>query len=358
MHLDRCRAVATHFGATRRVIGIELGGRSGTYDWKQSTVPGFEKHTLFPEASSSDISALRRFWALVRACIAIGPADFFFCHYNEFSVFAASIALRLLGRRVFVMNNSKFDDKPRHVLKEALKLLYLLPYSGALVASRRSGAYLEFLHFRKNCIAHGYNAISVARVQGQAGTPPAPQGREFQSRHFTVVARMVPKKNHAAILEAFAVYARSTASPRPLHFCGSGPLEQVIRRRAAELGLSELTVFHGSLDAAAVSRVLSNTLALILISFEEQFGLVIPEALALGVPVIVSENCGACDDLVRSGENGFVVEPDNPAGIAYFMNILATDRRTWTNMATAAADRAVLGDVGRFVEGCEQLIAL
>ncbi len=357
MHIDRCVAVAKRFGATRKVIGLELGGRSDTYDWEQTSVPGFVKHTLFPGSTVADVSGVKLFWALLRASIAIGPADFFFCRYEKLGTFVTSIVLRLLGRSVFTMNDSKFDDKPRGVWRELLKSFYFLPYGGALVAGRRAGAYLEFLGFPSRKIAFGYDAISVERIREQAGPRAAPEPDDFPSRHFSVVARMVPKKNLFAVLEAFAHYTRLTSAPRALHFCGTGPLEPDLKRRVEELGLADLVVFHGSVDSSTVSRILSRTLALLLLSTEEQFGLVIPEALCMGVPVIASNNCGACDELVRSGVNGFVVEPDNPRGTAYFMNLLGSDLRLWNEMAVAAAGQASLADAARFAEACETLTA-
>lgn len=355
MHIDRCLAVARHFSGARKVIGIELAGRSDTYDWAQGEASGFVKQTLFPGRTVADVSAPKLLWTLLRTSIAIGPADFFFCGYEQLSTLLTSIVLRLLGRRVFTMNDSKFDDKPRRIWRELLKSFYFLPYNGALAAGRRSGEYLEFLHFASKPIAFGYDAISVNRIREQAAGPGAPEGEAFGARHFTVVARMVPKKNLFGVLEAFAHYTRLTSTPRQLHFCGTGPLQQQIKERAQELGLAGLVVFHGSVDSTAVSRILSRTVALLLLSTEEQFGLVIPEALSMGVPVIASNNCGACDELVRSGINGFVVEPDNPRGIAYFMNLLSSDALLWSEMATAAAAQASLGDTDRFVEACEKL---
>lgn len=355
MHIDRCMAVAKHYAGKRKVIGIELAGRSDTYDWAQSEASGFVKQTLFPGTTVAEISSVKLLWALLRASVAIGPADFFFCRYEQPGTLFTSIVLRLLGRRVFTMNDSKFDDKPRNVWRELFKSFYFAPYNGALAASRRSGEYLEFLHFRSKKIELGYDAISVGRIREQAAVPPAPEGELFDARHFTVVARMVPKKNLFVVLEAFAHYARLAPSPRQLHFCGNGPLEQQVKQRAKDLGLSDLVVFHGSVDSTAVSHVLRKTVALLLLSTEEQFGLVIPEALSMGVPVIASNNCGACDELVRSGVNGFVVEPDNPKGVAYFMNLLGSDIRLWNEMATAAAAQASLGDTDRFVEACEKL---
>jgi glycosyltransferase involved in cell wall biosynthesis len=355
MHIDRCMAVARRYAGKRKVIGIELAGRSDTYDWAQTEASGFVKRTLFPGTTVADVSAVKLLWALLRTSVAIGPADFFFCRYERFGTLLTSIVLRLLGRRVFTMNDSKFDDKPRNVWKELLKSFYFAPYNGALAASRRSGEYLEFLHFSSQSIALGYDAISVNRIREQAAAPPEQEGASFDARHFTVVARMVPKKNLFVVLEAFAHYTHLSPAPRQLHFCGTGPLEQQVKQKAEKLGLTDLVVFHGSVDSTAVSRILRKTLALLLLSTEEQFGLVIPEALSMGVPVIASNNCGACDELVRSGVNGFVVEPDNPRGIAYFMNLLGSDSPLWNEMATAAAAHASLGDTDRFVEACEKL---
>ncbi|WP_415427301.1 glycosyltransferase, partial [Staphylococcus borealis] len=97
-----------------------------------------------------------------------------------------------------------------------------------------------------------------------------------------------------------------------------------------------------------VCRTLATSLALILPSTEEQFGQVIPEALSMGVPVLVSDNCGARDHLVKTWINGFVFEPSNAEGLAFLMRLLSSSESTWTEMAKAAADSASLGDVGDF----------
>lgn len=355
MHVDRCVAVVDHFQKKRRVIGIELGKVSDTYDWIAESSPYFVKHTLFPESSIVGISGMKVFWRLLRIIIAIGPADFFLCRYERPETFLLSVLLRLLGRRVFCMNDSKYDDKPRNVRREALKSFFFLPYNGALVAGKRSAEYLRFLHFHKR-IEYGYDAISIRRIREQAGSPLAPDGETFKTRHFTVVARLVAKKNLFVLLEAFSRYVRRAESPRFMHLCGSGPLEKELKRRAIELGVDHCIVFHGFVSTAGISRILAETLALLLVSTEEQYGLVIPEALAMGVPVIISTNCGARDELVRAGMNGFVVEPDNPLGMAFFMELIDKDEELWRSLATCAKDKAIDADVSRFAMACEALM--
>src|SRR5690606_6604814 len=96
--------------------------------------------------------------------------------------------------------------------------------------------------------------------------------------------------------------------------------------------------------------------ALILPSTEEQFGNVVIEAQALGLPVLLSIVCGARDNLVRSGINGFIFEPDNPNGLALFMSLINDDKEFWSNMCNAAQTNALKGDVIQFSKAVNQLL--
>jgi glycosyltransferase involved in cell wall biosynthesis len=188
-----------------------------------------------------------------------------------------------------------------------------------------------------------------------AGIEKAPGGTPFEMRHFTIIARLVPKKNISMALEAYAIYRVQTSKPRQLHLCGSGPLEAALRTEAAELGIEDLVIFHGFLQSEHICPILGTTLALLLPSTEEQFGLVVIEAQAMGLPVIVSENCGARDLLVRNGVNGFVIEPDNPVGLAYFMGLIDKDESLWRRLAMATERSAALGDASLFANSIMNL---
>jgi glycosyltransferase involved in cell wall biosynthesis len=48
---------------------------------------------------------------------------------------------------------------------------------------------------------------------------------------------------------------------------------------------------------------------LVLPSYSEPWGLVVNEAMACGMPVIVSEKCGCAPDLVQNGKNGISINP-------------------------------------------------
>jgi glycosyltransferase involved in cell wall biosynthesis len=134
-------------------------------------------------------------------------------------------------------------------------------------------------------------------------------------------------------------------------------LDGALREQASRLKLQDLVVFRGFIQSREIATTLANTLSLILPSVEEQFGLVVIEAQAMGVPVIYTPACGARDYLLRSGVNGFLVEADNPAGMAFFMRLIASDEALWRRLARGARDTAPLGDVVHFVSSVEQLAA-
>lgn len=349
-HIDRLEAIAK--AHVSDVVAIQYSARSHTYSWTGANGSDYETRTLF---EGSRPSKLRFVVKLIRACLGEGRAVFFLCHYHEVEVFLTACILRLFGRRVFCMIDSKFDDYPRRLPKELLKSIFLWPYNGALTASLRSRDYLRFLGIRSDAIALGYDSIAVDRILQLSGEPVAPDGMPFAERDFVIVARHVPKKNINMGIEAFALWLRGTQNPRNLHLCGSGPLEGELRAQVEPLGIADRVLFHGFVQTEEVSRVVGRALALLLTSVEEQYGLVIAEALAVGVPVLCSVNAGASDMLVEPGLNGFLINPYKPEGCAAMMALLSEDEARWRSFATAAATTRYLGDSRHFVDGVRAL---
>lgn len=357
LHVDRCEAVAVKFEGVYLVVGIELAGQSKVYDWVPARGAHFSKITVTVDRSIEEVKFYERFYKTLRVCLSMGSdAQYFLCHYQDPAIFFVSAILRVLGRRVFTIGCSKFDDYERNLRREVLKSIYYWPYNGAIASGTRSRDYVRFLGLPVSRIESSYNTVSLQRIRDLAGAPPAPDGISFGQRHFTIVARLVPKKNLSIALKAMAHYVTQTAAPRPLHIFGTGPLEPELREQARLDGISHLVHFEGFVQTAGISEAYGRTLALLLPSKEEQFGNVVPEAMAMGLPIVLSENCGARDQLVRSGLNGFVVEPDNPIGLAYFMQLLSEDEALWRRMCKSSQEFAKRADSERFAESVERLI--
>ena len=252
------------------------------------------------------------------------------------------------------MNVSKFDDRKRVLLVEIIKKLALLPYCGGLGSAGRPIDYMRFLGLKN--IHQQYNTVDIQRLYSQVEKSEIKKF-DFHKKHFICIARLVNKKNIATLIDAYFEYIHRYRGARVLRICGDGPLYAELRSYAESKGLNEMIIFEGFLQSPELIPLLSCSIALLLPSWEEQYGNVICESLALGVPVIVSEVCGARELLVSSGETGYFFEPDNPNGLAYFMNLISTDKGRWTKLSTTARLYAAKVDAPEFAAGVAALLA-
>ena len=353
-HVDRCEAVARHLDGQAQVLAIEVATTSQTYAWPPSgELTCAQKITLFPDRILETIPFWQKLWAEFRVlrkcrtvCCGIG--------YNEPEIVFLSWLLKIWGVRLILMTDSKFDDRPRQLWFEAFKASLLSAFPAAIVAGNRQASYLRFLGFRRRPIMLGYDCVSVERIRAEAAPDLLPDGAAFADRPFIFVGRFVEKKNLTRLIDAYAGYV-NLAGPasRRLVLVGSGPLKADLQTQIAAHGIGQLVDFTGFLDATAVSRQLSQSLALLLVSTEEQWGLVVNEAVAVGLPVIVSSVTGAGDLLVRNLVNGFVVEAESTDSIQMALLKMAADRDAWLRMSEESRKMSAQGDVARFAEAVE-----
>jgi glycosyltransferase involved in cell wall biosynthesis len=350
-HVDRCEAAAARLSDRYEVKAVEVATRSVAYAWEPSSgVPGATKLTLFPGQSFEDVPWPRRMWAefeALRHCSHV----FVGLPYSLPDAIGLSWLLRAVGVRVVVLTESKHDDRVRQWPVEFGKRLRLGASSSAVVGARRQRVYLRDLGFRRRPVLPGYDAVSTERVRAQVNGAVAPAWGE---RPFVYVGRFVEKKNLEGLLRGYARYvALAVEGARPLRLVGDGDLRASLQALAGELGVADRVEWTGFLGAEAVSQQLASSLALCLVSRVEQWGLVVNEALALGLPVIVSTPVGARDALVREGGNGYVVEPDDHEALARAMLELGSSREHWDRLSAASAEWAWLGDAERFADAVE-----
>ncbi len=143
------------------------------------------------------------------------------------------------------------------------------------------------------------------------------------------LGRLTHRKGVHVLLGALAQLP--TSARVRLDVVGDGPERAALERRAAELGVADRVTFHGFVSQAAVARHLAACDALVLPTLGdvegdvEGLGLPALEAMTFARPVIASA-AGGLTDLVRDGETGLLVPPDDPAALARAIARLAADR--------------------------------
>jgi glycosyltransferase involved in cell wall biosynthesis len=163
---------------------------------------------------------------------------------------------------------------------------------------------------------------------------------------FITAGRLTAQKDHATLLEAFAIYRRTR--PGRLIILGSGEMLEATRQRAADLGLADDVDFPGfQPNPLPFYRYAS---AFLLSSRYEGFANVVVEALGCGLPVIATDCPYGPAEILQNGRYGVLVPVGDPAAMACAM---ATDLRAAfpqqmlraraATFSSAAAGEAYLG---------------
>ena len=121
-----------------------------------------------------------------------------------------------------------------------------------------------------------------------------------------------------------------------LAVAGDGPERSALERRVGELGLDGRVSFLGSVPRAQVLRLFRAADASVLPSAWENLPHTVVEALAVGCPVIAS-SVGGVPEVVRDGENGFLVPPGDPPALAAAIERFFSDGDLRARLADAAA---------------------
>jgi glycosyltransferase involved in cell wall biosynthesis len=122
------------------------------------------------------------------------------------------------------------------------------------------------------------------------------------ARVLLFLSRLDPKKNLEALIDALAEVAPRARDLRLL-VCGSGEADYVasLRARVDERGVADRTVWAGAVEGSEKASALALADLFVLPSHSENFGIAVVEAMAAGVPVVVSNGIPLADRIVGAG---------------------------------------------------------
>jgi glycosyltransferase involved in cell wall biosynthesis len=314
-------------------IGIEIVRKDPTYQWDIIEHPdGFCRVRLFPELDGEQLSAgelRRRLYSCLekeqpRAVAVPGWSP-------PYALLALSWCLKTATPAV-LLSDSTALDKRRPFLAESMKRQLLRLYPAALVGGSRQIQYLRRLGFPGTAVFPGYAVVDNAhfrRFQPRDEAGPAAR------RCFLVCCRFDPVKNLPRLLEAYARYRQAAGSLAwELTIAGDGPERDRLCGLMTALYLNGSVRLAGFVQYDGLPALYGRAGAFILPSVSETWGVVVNEAMAAGLPVLVSNRCGCAPDLVEDGRNGFTFDPYDTEELARLMLRMST---------MSDAERAAMG---------------
>ena len=326
-HHARLNAAADRLSVT----GIEWSAKG--YDaWGAAESPArYQKVSLFPEATAhcpGNAKLKQAFWtALEQARPDVVAVN----GWNNFGSLISANCCVHRGIPMVVMSESSRQDEHRTSWKEAIKRRIAGLYSAALVGGQRHIEYLAELGMPRERIFTGYDVVDNRYFRHKAEEVRSQrlevrQKYALPENYFLASARFIEKKNLARLVQAYAEYRRRSEvrsqksevgndnAPWDLVVLGDGPLKADLCRLISDLRLNEHVHLPGFKPYEELPFYYALANAFVHASTTEQWGLVVNEAIASGLPVIVSNRCGCAPELVNG--NGFTFDPSNEDELA------------------------------------------
>ena len=222
-------------------------------------------------------------------------------------------ARRRQARFVLWTESNQRDQRSGRAAVEWLKRYFVRSCTAFVVPGKSSFAYLRTLGVDKQVIFTAPNAVdnTFFAIRARNARAHAAELREklgLPSRFILFVGRLVPEKGVFDLLEGYAKLESGLRSQVGLVFAGDGICKEELARRAKQIRPGTVC-FPGFAQREDLAGLYALAEALVLPTHTDTWGLVVNEAMACGLPIIVSSVAGCSADLVEDGWNGYVVPP-------------------------------------------------
>ena len=246
------------------------------------------------------------------------------------------------GAKTIMMSDSQEQDAKRHILREAIKSRVVRACGAALVAGRLQGDYIVQLGMPRERVFFGYDAVDNRHFcegadWARAHAATVRQRHRLPERYILASARFIPKKNLEMLVCAFGRALKRARTPHHLVILGDGPGRAELQAAIAAADLGSRVILAGFKDYESLPPFYGLADAFVHVSLVEQWGLVINEAAASGLPLVVSKACGAAAELIEQGVNGLLVEPGDMDNIAEaLIRIMSLSKEELNGMGEAS----------------------
>lgn len=288
-------------GITMEVIEIAGAGSPYAFADKEDN-NGLMWHILFPERRMEELQPGNIKEVLYDKLSQINP-DVLIAGAIAFPSGALSVSWAMKNKkRVVCFDDAKIEAVKRSGIVNYIKHSVYYGVYAMLYPSPDWEPTGRFWNFVAEQMFYGIDVVDNEFWQDYTGK--IPMGNK---RYFLAVGRQIQQKNFFHIVRSYKKYYDEHGSRKafPLVMVGDGPEHGKIAQFVREQGLESMVKLMPFKSQTELKQIYHDAELLILSSSSETWGLVINEAMACGLPVISSNECGATHTLIKDGVNGF-----------------------------------------------------
>jgi 1,2-diacylglycerol 3-alpha-glucosyltransferase len=337
-HVARFQGLMRHSCLAGSVAGVELVGGVGVHaglKFREEIPSYLPVHTLLPAGNWTNANK----WQLARSVWQhlnrLNPSVVLVPGYYTLPALAAAVWAKWKGKKSVLMTESTEHDHSRVWWRETIKKTLILSlFDWAVAGGLPHRRYLQQLGFPMNRVARFYDVVDNSFfAECCRDLRHSHQARDFDlpNDYFLYVGRIAAEKGIDLLLNGYTTY-RQAGGTASLVLVGDGPRLQEVKSLAAKTPYSADIYFPGLKSTSELPKYYAFASAFVLASKREPWGLVVNEAMASGLPVIISNRCGCAEDLVVDADNGFTFDPFKDGRLAdcliRFGKLSAGERQT------------------------------
>ncbi|TFV97413.1 glycosyltransferase [Algoriphagus kandeliae] len=293
---------------------LEISGHGGNYNFESRTGLPEYWECLFQDVPIADLrpsdirERLNKRLNEIKPDILIAGAIAFPSGANALN-YANKHAIPLI-----IFDDARIEDVPRTFFVNWIKKQLYSCVDAIFCPSPAWDETFKFFGLKKEQIFYGVDVVDNSFFQKKAELEDIPT--YFRKGYYLNVGRQIEKKNLLSLLKAYQELIKKFENVPNLLLVGDGDQRKLLEKYVNDSRLHNNVYFLPFQSQEKLRSIYKNASLFILpSSFGETWGLVINEAMASGLPVIVSNKVGCADTIVKEGENGFIFDIDDNFGL-------------------------------------------
>jgi glycosyltransferase involved in cell wall biosynthesis len=296
-------------------------------------------YEIILDGALDDVSSSKlvlRMWARLNI---LRPDVLILGGYSYAACWAGFFWAKINRKKIILWSSSNLDDKNRSFLKERLKAFLVKRCDAANTYSQRSKDYIARLGIEQekvfvtgNTTCNSFYGDEMKKLR--ANKKALCKQINVPSHNFLYIGRFSSEKN---ILHLVKSYDRLKLDRWGLILLGDGPQIEEIKAYIRSHFVKNI-LLPGFKQKEQIPEYLAVSDVFILPSTYEPWGLVVNEAMAAGLPVLVSTKCGCYPDLVKQGVNGFSFDPFDSDELYNLMRKVVEEKFDLPSMGGASLD--------------------
>jgi len=335
---------------------VEIAGEGSPYAFENKAIKNdnLNWHILFPGKAAEDIPSPLSQNAICNKLKELNP-DVVMAGAIAYQSGTGALKWKAeTGKPVIIFDDARPEDVQRSWFINTIKKIFyrevdavICPAPSHLKGFIRWGLPEEEIFYGIDVVDNEFFG------KKNNGNPEESKKDKIPKPYLLAVGRQIEKKNWLKLIEAFVLYKKENSDSRlNLVFIGDGPLHDSLVE-AAESNRRKDIIFIPFVQQKVIVQYYQAAKGIILPSrYGETWGLVVNEAMAAGLPVLVSRECGCSEMLVREGINGWTFDPNNTEEISDKINKLdCLTQEQWEKMSLASTEIISEWGLDRFTQG-------